>query len=87
MREFILQNPWVIYAIIAWTLPWKGVALWKAARSSRKLWFVILFLLNTLAILDIIFIWFCDKKEKDNDDEEKIRKEPIIIGNGKRIVR
>lgn len=64
MREFILQNPWVIYAIIAWTLPWKGIALWKAARSDRKIWFLILFILNTLAILDIIFIVFFDEEKK-----------------------
>ena len=25
-----------------WTIPWKGVALWKAARRGEKIWFIIL---------------------------------------------
>lgn len=44
-------------AAVLWQLPWKGVALWRAARNSHKWWFIALFLLNTLAILEIIYIF------------------------------
>ncbi len=49
---------------ILWTLPWKGVALWRAAGNKHKWWFVALFLLNTLAILEIIYIFAFSRKGK-----------------------
>ena len=42
---------------IAWTLPWKGVALWKSARNKHLVWFIVMLILNTLAILEIIYIF------------------------------
>lgn len=82
MQEFIIQYPWVIYVMIAWTLPWKGIALWKAAKNNNKIWFVVLFLLNTLAILDIIYIVFIGNEKK----EEEAKISPKILSNGKRIM-
>lgn len=46
---------WIIL-LLAWTIPWKGVALWKAARNSHRWWFIILLVVNTLAILEIVYI-------------------------------
>lgn len=63
MEDFLL-SPLILFLILAWTLPWKGVALWKAARNSHKKWFIALFLLNTLAILEIIYIFYFSKKSK-----------------------
>lgn len=61
-REYPLLaiNPGVklfMAAALIWTLAWKGVALWKAARNGSKPWFVVLLLLNTLGILEIIYIF------------------------------
>lgn len=54
-----------VYLAILWTLPWKGVALWKAARNKHKAWFIVLFLVNTLAILEILYIFvFSEKRRK-----------------------
>ncbi len=55
----------VFLLIILWSLPWKGVALWKAARRGSKWWFVALLLINTLAILDILYIFIFSKKEEE----------------------
>mgnify|MGYP007084715028 CR=1 FL=1 len=52
--EELFFSPLILFLILAWTLPWKGIALWKAAKNSHKWWFVALLLLNTLAILEII---------------------------------
>jgi hypothetical protein len=71
MQEFILTHEWIIWLAIAWTIPWKGVALWKAARNSHKAWFVVLLLLNTLAILDILYIFIFGRREKDNSDQNQ----------------
>ena len=53
---------WLIVLITVWSLPWKGVALWKAARVSHTKWFIVLLLINTLGILDIIYIYFVARK-------------------------
>ncbi|MBU0476450.1 hypothetical protein KKB68_00330 [Patescibacteria group bacterium] len=55
----------VLFLILAWTLPWKGVALWKASRNGHKKWFVALLVMNTLAILEITYIFYFSKKPKD----------------------
>lgn len=82
MQQFITQYPWIIYAIIAWTLPWKGIALWKAAKNNNKAWFIILFLVNTLAMLDIIYIVFFGKEKK----EEETKSEPVAVDVEKKVV-
>ena len=53
---------WLFIVITLWSIPWKGVALWKAAQLSHKKWFIILLLVNTLGILDIIYIHFVARK-------------------------
>jgi len=60
--EQVLANPFLLAAVVLWTLPWKGVALWKAAKREEKKWFVVLLVLNTLAILEIIYIFFFSKR-------------------------
>jgi hypothetical protein len=64
MEQFLTQNQWVMIAIIIWTLPWKGVALWKAARQNDKGWFIALLVINTLAILEILYIFKFSKRKK-----------------------
>ena len=55
----------IILVAIAWSLPWKGIALWKAARKKHLTWFIILLIINTLAILEILYIfWFSEFGEK-----------------------
>lgn len=46
-----------------WVLPWKGWALWLAAKRGEKWWFIAILVLNTLAILDIIYIFAIAKKK------------------------
>ena len=57
--------PYYIFLVIVllWTLPWKAVALWKAARNGSKVWFIVLLLVNTLAMLEIVYIVFFSKKK------------------------
>ncbi len=64
MEQILTQNQWIILLAIFWALPWKGVALWKAARNNHKGWFVVLFLVNTLALFEILYIFVFSKKKK-----------------------
>ncbi|MCK4386874.1 MAG: hypothetical protein KAV41_02205 [Candidatus Pacebacteria bacterium] len=59
-----LDNIWLLALIMVWVLPWKGYALWLAARNSHKKWFIVLLIINTLAILDIIYIFFVGRKKR-----------------------
>ena len=64
MEQLLSSTP-ILLLIVAWTLPWKGVALWKAANNKHKRWFIALFILNTLAILEIVYIFYFAKKKKE----------------------
>ena len=50
--------------LLIWTLIWKGLALWKAAHAGSSAWFVVLLVLNTLGILEILYIYVFSKKNK-----------------------
>ncbi|MBI2048998.1 MAG: hypothetical protein HYT29_00985 [Parcubacteria group bacterium] len=54
-----------VIILILWVLPWKGYALWTAVKRGEKWWFIALLLINTLAILEIIYIFFVAKKKED----------------------
>jgi len=57
----------VILVLIIWSLAWKGLALWRAAREGSKPWFVALLLINTLGLLEIVYLFVFSKK-KDSID-------------------
>ena len=61
--DFFLSTP-ILLLILAWTLPWKGVALWKAVKLNHQAWFIALLILNTLAILEILYIFVFSKMMK-----------------------
>lgn len=56
---FSPQSALGLILLALWVLPWKGVALWKAAKRHEVWWFVAILVLNTLALLEIfyIFVW------------------------------
>jgi len=60
----LLTNPWLFYPIIIWSLVWKGIALWKAARNEHKWWFIALLIVNTVGLLEIIYIFLFSKKKQ-----------------------
>jgi len=63
MEQFPIQNQWIIWLAVLWTIPWKGVTLWKAAKNNHKWWFVALLVINTLGILKILYIFVFSKRK------------------------
>jgi hypothetical protein len=65
MEQFLslFGNQWVILLLALWALPWKGVALWKAAKNNQKKWFIALLLVNTLALLEILYIFIFSRRK------------------------
>lgn len=53
----------VLIILAVWAIPWKIYAVWLAAKHNHKKWFVALLLLNTMAILEIFYIFYILKKK------------------------
>ncbi len=67
MAQFLSDNQALLFLVALWTIPWKGVALWKAARRDDQRWFITLLIVNTLAILDILYIFIWSKRRKRDE--------------------
>lgn len=53
--------------VIVWSMSWKLLALWKAARKNSLVWFVVLGIVNTLGILEIVYLFIISEiKKKKN---------------------
>lgn len=67
MGEPLAQNI-ILYSLYIWSLFWKGIALWRAAHYKQRNWFVVLLVLNTIGILEIIYLLRFSKKKLTIDE-------------------
>lgn len=82
--SFQTLPPALIFIVYLWTLLWKGLALWRASKNDQKNWFIALLVLNTMGIVEIIFIFYFSKKRLNFEEikgwigeiEKKIKKSP-----------
>jgi uncharacterized membrane protein YedE/YeeE len=44
-----------------WSAIWKAFALYRAGTRHSKVWFVVLFLVNTAGILEIFYLFYFSK--------------------------
>jgi len=66
-------GPWIFGAIagpflviiLIWSIFWKGLALWHSGRRGQPIWFVIMLLVNTVGILEIIYLFGVAKLKFD----------------------
>ncbi len=54
----------IIVAVSVWSLLWKAVALYKAGTLRHKGWFTALFFINTLGILEILYVAHFSKSDR-----------------------
>ena len=63
---------WILIAILIWSAVWKLIALWKSARKNHLVWFIILALVNTVGILEILYVYiFSEMKTKPKEVPKK----------------
>jgi len=76
MNTFLQNNQVLVLVVsIVWVLPWKGYALWTASKRGNRVWFVLMLILNTFAILEIFYTFYVAKKTpKDIANLFKIKK-------------
>ncbi len=79
-----MNKAWTITLILLaiWTVPWKGLALWRSAKKGDRAWFIVLLLINTLGILEIIYLFFFSKIEQIEEKEDG----PVNIKSTKRMI-
>jgi methionyl-tRNA synthetase len=58
MHALSHMNAWLLGILIAWSLIWKGIALWHSARNNQTVWYVAMLILNTVGILEIVYLLF-----------------------------
>ena len=57
---------WLLAPIVIWTMFWKSYAIWTAAKRDEKKWFIVLLLVNTIGILEIVYLFkFAGKTRAD----------------------
>lgn len=54
---------WAILALSVWSIIWKGLALWRAARLEQRNWFMAILVLNTVGILEIGYLFIFSKEK------------------------
>lgn len=52
----------LMFLLVVWTLYWKFHALWYAAKHDHKWWFVGMLLINSLGILEILYLYYFSKR-------------------------
>jgi predicted membrane protein len=70
---------WLLVVILIWSVVWKLLALWKSARKNHVVWFIVLAIVNTVGILEILYIYVFSEmtmknKAKKTEKEQKAQK-------------
>ncbi len=71
------QNTLLFYLFLAWSLFWKGIALWKAARNNHRYWFLALLILNFGGVLEILYVFVFSKRKKEDQQKVSQETEPL----------
>jgi hypothetical protein len=61
----------LLIVITIWEMIWTGVAMWKSARRKHFVWFIVFFLVNILAIPEILYIFVFSKMKKKSRKKKK----------------
>lgn len=62
----IYHTPWLLTLIVIWSIAWKAIATWHAARNNQLGWFIALFIINTVGVLEILYLAFFAKRKLKN---------------------
>lgn len=52
----------LLVVLLLWSGVWKAFALYRAGKVRQPVWFVFLLVLNTLGILEILYLFVFSKK-------------------------
>ncbi len=83
LQHFItILGPFLL-PITIWTIIWKGIALWKAGKNNDRNWFIAILIINSIGLLDIIYIYLISKRKNKEEINipvaNEIKKEEVKI--------
>ena len=58
-----LNTCFIVLAVV-WSLVWKGFGLWRSAELRQRYWFIAMLVINTLGILEIIYLFVIARNYK-----------------------
>lgn len=61
LTDLMNAHPYLVALGAIWTMVWKGLALWRAAERGARNWFIVILVVNTLGLLEIIYLFFITK--------------------------
>ena len=62
----LMSQPQFYIPFLIWSFFLKGFARWIAASKKQLVWFVLLLAINTLGLLEIIYVLFLNRWDIDN---------------------
>ena len=78
LADFFGISMGAFYFILAlvgiWTLVWKGLAMWKSSKKNQMIWFVVFLVINTVGILEILYIFWLSKIKFRGKEEKSSTK-------------
>ncbi len=70
--NYFSNNPYLFLSVIIISLILKGFALWRASKNDHALWFIVILVINTLGILDILYLFYFSQKDFTQKIDRKI---------------
>ena len=55
--------PLLQFVLLVWSIAWKGIALWNASKNNQRNWFIAILVINTIGILEIVYLLGFAKKK------------------------
>jgi hypothetical protein len=78
IEQFLGMPIWLFIIVAVWTLIWKGISMWKAAKLNNRTWFMVLLVVNTLGILEILYYYVFSEmvnyKGEEESQEKKVKR-------------
>jgi len=71
LNPFQNINPGLLIIVFLWTIFWKALALWRSAKNGQRFWFIAFLIVNTLGILEIIYLFGFAKEKMTLEDFKK----------------
>lgn len=62
---------WLLVVMFIWSSVWKFLALWKSARKNNVAWFIVFALVNTIGVLEILYIYIFSERTNKSSIKSK----------------
>lgn len=71
----------IVFMAAALVVILKGYSLWCAARGGQKWWFIALLLINTLGVLEIVYLIWFRPKQNGGTVKKEAAETPVTVSS------